>query len=421
MTTRGSTVNIKATIQRAISETKITDMHTHVHDPAFGDLVLWGIDDLLTYHYLVSEAFRWMDISYEDFWAMPKQRQADMVWKALFIDHSPISESCRGVLTTLDALGLDTSSRSLEGYRSFFESITIRDYMDRVFEIANLESVVMTNDPFDDLERPIWLAGFERDPRFHAALRLDALLNSWETAAPRLREWGYDVALDFAGNTCAEVRRFMAEWIDRMDALYMAVSLPPDFAYPEDSPRGRLITDCALPIAKETGLAIGLMIGVKRQVNPVLRLAGDSVAKADMTALENICRDNPDVKFLVTMLSRENQQELCVTARKFRNVHVFGCWWYLNSPYFIDELTRMRLEWLGLSFTPQHSDARVLDQVIYKWRHSLPIIADALADKYAALATTGWQVSEQDIRRDITGLLGGNFWEFIAKGSQVVS
>ena len=209
----------------------------------------------------------------------------------------------------------------------------------------------------------------------------------------------------------------MAEWIDRMDALYMAVSLPPDFAYPEDSPRGRLISDCVLPIAKETGLAIGLMIGVKRQVNPALRLAGDSVAKADMTALENICRDNPDVKFLVTMLSRENQQELCVTARKFRNMHVFGCWWYLNSPYFIDELTRMRLEWLGLSFTPQHSDARVLDQVIYKWGHSLPIITDALADKYADLAATGRQVTEQEIQRDITGLLGGNFLEFITKGS----
>jgi hypothetical protein len=30
------------------------------------------------------------------------------------------------------------------------------------------------------------------------------------------------------------------------------------------------------------------------------------------------------------MLSRENQHELCVVARKFRNVHIFGCWWFTN-------------------------------------------------------------------------------------------
>lgn len=405
---------IGAIVGRVMADTKITDIHTHVYDPAFGGLLLWGIDDLLTYHYLVSEAFRWIDIPYEDFWVMPKELQADMVWKVLFVEHSPVSESCRGVLAILNALGLDTSSRDLESYREYFAGCSAGDYVDRVFELANLDSVVMTNDPFDDLERPVWLAGFERDPRFHAALRLDSLLNSWDSAAPRLKEWGYEVSGDFGGKTAAEVRRFLAEWIDRMDALYMAVSLPPDFAFPEDSLRGRLIEECALPVARETGLAVGLMIGVKRQVNPGLRLAGDSFGKSDVTALENIARKNPDIRFLVTMLARENQQELCVAARKFRNVHVFGCWWYLNSPYFIDELTRMRLEWLGMSFTPQHSDARVLDQVIYKWKHSLPIIADALADKYSDMTEAGWGVTEEDIRRDVSGLLGGNFWRFVS-------
>ncbi len=406
--------DIENAVYTAISETKITDIHTHVYDPAFGELLLWGIDDLLTYHYLVSEAFRWMDISYDDFWSLPKMLQAEMVWKALFIDHSPVSESCRGVLAILDALGLDLSTRDLESYRDYFESLQPAEYIDKVFEIANLDSVVMTNDPFDDLERPVWLAGFERDPRFHAALRMDSLLNSWQTAAPKLKEWGYDVSIDFSGETFAEVRRFLTEWVDRIDALYMAVSLPPSFAFPEDSSRGRLIAECVLPVARETNLALGLMIGVKRQVNPDLKLAGDAFGKSDISALERLCRENHDIRFIVTMLARDNQQELIVASRKFKNMHVFGCWWYLNSPLFIEELTRMRMEWLGLSFTPQHSDARVLDQVIYKWGHSLPIIADVLIDKYADLAATGWQISEEEIKRDITGLLGGNFWQFIS-------
>ena len=91
------------------------------------------------------------------------------------------------------------------------------------------------------------------------------------------------------------------------------------------------------------------------------------------------------------MLARENQHELCVAARKFGNLMVFGCWWFLNNPSLIEEIERMRFELLGTSFIPQHSDARVLDQLIYKWDHSRRIIGKVLADKYADLAETGWQ------------------------------
>jgi len=89
------------------------------------------------------------------------------------------------------------------------------------------------------------------------------------------------------------------------------------------------------------------------------------------------------------VLARENQHELCVLARKFRNLHIFGCWWFTNVPEIINEMTRMRLELIGLSVTPQHSDARVLDQIIYKWTHSRRIIAQVLVEKYADLAQTG--------------------------------
>lgn len=404
---------IRNMVTKAVADVKITDIHTHIYTPNFGSLLLWGIDELLTYHYLVAETMRWSDMPYDKFWAMSKREQADYIWKTLFIDHSPYSEACRGVLTVLDELSLDTSSRNLADYRAYFERQKVEDYVDRVFEVAGLESVVMTNDPFDDLERPIWLKGGEKDPRFHAALRLDGLLNSWETAYPLLKEWGYDVREEFSDKTYAEVRRFLGDWIDRMGALYMAVSLPPTFAYPEESPRGRLIERCILPVASQKNIPFALMIGVKKLVNPELQLAGDSVGKGSIEVMEHLCANYPDNKFLVTMLSKENQHELCVAARKFRNLMVFGCWWFLNNPYTINELTRMRFEMLGLSVIPQHSDARVLDQVIYKWVHSRKIIGDILVDKYIDLAATGWQMSETEIKRDIAGLFGGNFWSFV--------
>ena len=132
-------------------------------------------------------------------------------------------------------------------------------------------------------------------------------------------------------------------------------------------------------------------------------------------AVRALCAQFPDNKFLVTVLARENQHELCVLARKFRNLHVFGCWWFTNVPYIVEEMTRMRLELIGLSVTPQHSDARVLDQLIYKWQHSRKVISRVLVDKYRDLADTGWQPSEAEIKRDAANLFGGAFERFCGK------
>jgi hypothetical protein len=129
----------------------------------------------------------------------------------------------------------------------------------------------------------------------------------------------------------------------------------------------------------------------------------------------NLCAENPDVKFLVTMLSRVNQHELCVCARKFGNLHLFGCWWYCNNPSIIDEMTRQRLELLGATVTCQHSDARVLDQLIYKWTHTRAIVGGVLADKYRDLFLAGWRPTEDEVRRDVRHLFGGAFHEFLAK------
>jgi len=404
---------LRTTVHKAVADVKLTDVHTHLYPPCFGDLLLWGIDDLITYHYLVAETFRWIDMPYEDYWNLSTSQQADLIWRTLFLENSPVSESNRGVLTVLDTLGLDLASRDLAAYRSYFEKLTPEQYVDIVFQTANIKEVVMTNDPFDEAERAVWLESYRPDPRFRAALRIDAVLNDWHANWHRLAAWGYDVGEEVTPQTAKEVRRFLTEWIDRMQAVYLAVSLPPDFIMPEGTPRGRLITECVLPVCEQTNRPFAMMIGVKKHLNPGLRLAGDSVGKGSIHAVEHLCSHFPRNKFLVTMLSRENQHELCVTARKFRNLLVFGCWWFLNNPSLVDEITRMRLELLGFSVIPQHSDARVLDQLIYKWDHSRRIIAAALTDKYADLLATGWQIGEDEITRDVQKLFGGNLQTFL--------
>jgi len=128
-----------------------------------------------------------------------------------------------------------------------------------------------------------------------------------------------------------------------------------------------------------------------------------------------MCARHPNCDFLVTLLSRENQHELCVAARKFPNLKPFGCWWFLNNPSIIEEITRERIELLGLSFVAQHSDCRVLDQLIYKWEHSRRVLAKVLTEKYTDIWSPGWQLTEEDIAADVSGLLGGNLLKWIGR------
>lgn len=406
---------LRNAINRIVRETPLTDIHTHLYAPAFGELLLYGLDEVLTYHYLIAETFRLSDISYDDFWKLGKQEQAELIWKVLFLEHSPLSEACRGVITILQQLGLDPGTRDLAEYRTYFQALEPSSYIDTVFKTARVKSAVMTNDPFDDLERPVWEKGYTPDPRFHAVLRIDPLLNDWPAASQKLKAWGYRVQDTLDDLALSEVRRFLEHWVKKMGALYMAVSLPPEFAFPEQSHRAKIIEHCILPVAQEHNIPFAMMIGVKRQVNPALKLAGDGVGLADVGPVERLCAQFPQNKFMCTMLARENQHALCVAARKFRNLLVFGCWWFLNNPSLIEEMTQMRLELLGPSIIPQHSDARVLDQVIYKWEHSREILARVLRHKYADLVAAGWKVQEAEIRRDVEDLLGGLFWKFLER------
>jgi len=125
----------------------------------------------------------------------------------------------------------------------------------------------------------------------------------------------------------------------------------------------------------------------------------------------------------VSVLSRENQHELCVYARKFNNLMPFGCWWFLNNPSIVEEITRERIELLGTSFIPQHSDARVLEQVIYKWRNTRRTLAPILTNAYRLIQDDGGGISRRDIQRDVNRLFPVKFRELdrTASGMRVAA
>ncbi|HEV7892001.1 MAG TPA: hypothetical protein VGP08_15255 [Pyrinomonadaceae bacterium] len=410
---------LRRQVEEVINHTSVIDLHTHLYAPEFGDLGLSGIDELLTYHYLVAETFRSARVSYERFWRMSKTEQADLVWRTLFVEHTPVSEATRGVVTVLDAFGLDPAAPDLKDARAFFRAQDPAAHLGRVLELACVSDVVMTNDPFDSQEARVWTGGAMLDRRFRAALRMDRLINDWENTAAVLAGLGYGVEAGFGGATAGEVRRFLDGWVERMEPLYMAVSLPDSFDYPAADARARMIREVVLPTARAHGLPFALMVGVRRGVNTALRLAGDGMGRADVSAVERLCAENPDVRFLATFLSRENQHELCVSARKFPNLMPFGCWWFLNNPSIVSEVTHERLELLGTSFIPQHSDARVLEQLVYKWRHARRSIAEALSAAYERLLESGRAVTRAEVERDVERMFSGNFRAWVNGGAGV--
>src|SRR3989304_1766891 len=100
------TPKLEVLVREIVSNQPLVDVHTHLYPPTFGSplsdrggstdpdgLLLWGIDDLVTYHYLVCEVFRAVPpakMPYAKFWAMSTSEQADHIWKQLFIERSPI-------------------------------------------------------------------------------------------------------------------------------------------------------------------------------------------------------------------------------------------------------------------------------------------------------------------------------------------
>ena len=139
-------------LEFVVSKTLAIDIHTHVHPPEFKSLFLSGIDDLLTYHYLIAETLRSSDLSHACFWHMSKSERADFIWKTLFVDSTPLSEAARGIITILSAFNLDTRAPNLDEARAFFSAQNAVPHLNRVLEMACVSDVIMTNDPFSDQE-----------------------------------------------------------------------------------------------------------------------------------------------------------------------------------------------------------------------------------------------------------------------------
>ena len=94
--------DIASVVLSEVRGQRVIDLHTHLLPPSHGSLCLWGIDELLTYHYLVAEYFMTApaEMTPEYFYSLSKAKQ---VSKCEMSCHDGVCE-----VTYVETNGLDT-------------------------------------------------------------------------------------------------------------------------------------------------------------------------------------------------------------------------------------------------------------------------------------------------------------------------
>lgn len=392
-------------------DARVVDAVTTLRQPAIASLRRAGIDDLLNDTRLVAEAVRSLGMTYRRFWHLTAEKRSEVLWSHLFVEHAPLSTAARGVLASLQGLGLTPKRRDQAKIRRWFAEKTPDWLVDRIFEVAGVESVVSVVDPFVDVERRRWQRGFSVDERFRSSLCLDGLVLDWPNAVRRLAEWDYQVSLDFGGDTAGEVGRFLEEWSDRVEPVSLSLALPPTFRFPHSGPAARLLEDVVLPECERIGRPLAAVAGEVPDVNPGLRHAGFVRRPADLGPVQNLLLSSPDLRIVLTAVAAANDEEVTAQASVFPNLHPAGVGARADAPA-ARELMCDRLALLGATFTPFVSRARVLDQLISTWGAAREVVRGVLTDRYRELADSGLGVTRLDVVRDADALLGGAFVRF---------
>lgn len=395
-----SSDNISNKLLNIINSMPIFDLHTHLFPPKHEGYFLSGFKNLLNYHYLIAELLTATNIDASTFYSYNDEKKASIIWNELFEKRTPVSEACAGVLSILKELNIEINNKS---FLSICDEYDKKIQSDKnIFELSKVSSLVMTNNPFDLDEWSLFNTNDWDKKIYLASLRLDDLILDYEETLKKVK--------DQISNQENTIVTYLEKCYSQSNPVYAAVSLNLETFHTifDDS-----LWKDILVWLENKNLPLSLMLGVKRAVNKDFGLAGDGIGEINLKELTNLCNLFPKNKFLVTCLSLNDQHELTVIARKHPNLRIFGFWWFMNQPTIIKQILKMRIDMLGFSFIPQHSDARVSDQLIYKWSHFKKILHPILLEYYQDLLDKNFPISENILQRDIDNLLSGNAKKYL--------
>ena len=395
--------NLKQTITEIINGTEIFDIHTHLFPAEFKKYHLSGISEVLNYHYLIAELLTTTNINVKNFYKLTKIEKANIIWEELFKKRTPISEACKGVLTILSELSIDYMFKSFDEINTEYSKLNLSDL--QIFKIIKISKVVMTNNPFDKSEWQLFKNKNWDTNKYLASLRLDDILINLDKCLDICKE-----NINNFDNDRDLIIKYLDKVYEESKPVYAALSL--NGLQLNSFLKNKFIPDI-LKWLERKNIPLSLLLGVRRNVNKDFLLAGDGIDRIDLRQLSEICNQYSNNKILCSCLSLNDQHELTVLARKHQNLKIFGFWWFMNQPSLIKLILNLRIELLGLNFIPQHSDARVTDQLIYKWFHFKVLLSNVLYDHYKEIQLKNFKISENQISDDVSKLFFINSKNFL--------
>lgn len=247
----------------------------------------------------------------------------------------------------------------------------------------------MTNNPFNNQEKII--LRYNKDKKYLPSVRIDDLFNKTQYNNSNISPYNLD--------NLKNIKKTI-NYIDKLNIstkpAYFSLSTENFIEFKEN-----LFFKNFFSILRKTKTPMMLLIGVKRGVNRLYRDAGDGIGIVDLNKLENILNKFPKNKFLVSCLDLKDQFRLSVIGRKFQNIKIVGFWWFNNNESVIENVLKQRFELLGDNFILQHSDARIIDQLVYKWLDFKSTYIKVMVEKYHKLLSLGYKIKASDLEKKI--------------------
>lgn len=401
------TDEVKTMIWAAAHTTRAVDVRVFANPPGLTHPGVSGIDALLTTPEVLAEFFRRRALSlpggttdpaavaaHEAYiQSLTPSELADIVWRQLFVDHSPLSEPCRITLTSMGLLGLDVGAGDLRLLREQYQAIPEEERLEKVLALANLELILY---PVESMTVDAHLSAGVRTPIFRPVLHLTDLLGEWKESARQLRLQGYGLKAKVDEYTPLELRRHLASEIVKLSPVALAIDWP-EGVRPDDNQIGRLVRDAVLPLCREKKLALFIASG-----------------DAPVEMLSPLWRENPGVRFLLSPGLEEQFSAAILAAANARNLLLCGPDQPLSYPFTQTSFLARSLEALGSAFHACHSGADVAEELTGCWAHLRWTLGKTLIQHYMDMWRTGWHYKESDIHKDVKAILGGNVRSFLS-------
>lgn len=109
------------------------------------------------------------------------------------------------------------------------------------------------------------------------------------------------------------------------------------------------------------------------------------------------------VRWLLSAAEPSLYPVLSAAARQHHNVRVAGRW--QPTMHQLYELTRTHLDLFGTACVHGYTKSCVPEHLVGRWVHLRSVLVNVLCEKYRVLIYTGWNLTQDNIERDVLALL----------------